>query len=49
MILNACATKNVELAKVLMKTHTQDSYAHVLEQFNAKEAKKELLEIRSNS
>ena len=40
---------NVELAKVLMKTHTQDSYAHVLEQFNAKEAKKELLEIRSNS
>ncbi len=35
LILNAYRAKNTELARVLMKSHTKDSYLHVLEQFNA--------------
>lgn len=40
LILSACRTRNIELVRVLMKTHTRDSYLHVLEQFKAKEARR---------
>ncbi len=39
LLLNAYQAKNIELARVLMKSHTRDSYLHVLEQFQAKETR----------
>lgn len=39
MILDACVSHNVDLAKVLMRTHTQGSFDRVLSQFREREAK----------
>lgn len=37
LIINALSSHNIDLARVLIRTHTIDSYKHVLEQFKAKE------------
>ena len=38
LMINALKNHNTDLARVLIRTHTVDSYNHVLEQFKAKEA-----------